>query len=727
MKTQFLSREEREIGRKNFFTYTLFNGFGFGFLADTTIYLLAIHFGASNIQLGYISSMIYLSGVLLIFTPKLVTGKNLINVYFWAWLLRGLVCLLNAAVLFVTDQIAVAVILVSYTLFCAFRIVGASLGNPVLQSISTASSLGNVLTHNTAYFNFGSIMGKVISFIIVSITIFKGFLGLMVLQAAGVIFNSISSLFIKKIPCREKIEIPPGQNIFVIFFKNIKDKKKIMPLLFYWNFLTIAVFAGFSIPLLKKIVGIEDNIIFLYTILITIATTLGMYMIRPFIDKISVKPFIMLATFSDFIFFIIWAFIKQTTPVYFIFIIGFVSMYLKGINQSMTNRYLISYMPQKENVTYNSMANFFAGIFSLLFGLVAGIAGDIGEKIHPGFFNQYYIIFLIASFLSFVSFILTFLIVDKDVKYNFKIPENIISSFQNLKSLIDVYYLDTAKDPEKRQNILISLKYKSAPFALNEIRKILKNPLSSETEEVLKSLFAKPRMKLLPDILDIACDKGFYHRASAIFALGAYPYPEVEKVLIDSLDDDNPRIKSNAAKSLARIGNKDYLEKIIALSEDKDNTTWDLMNYIIAILTIDKNNSYINRMFEIAQLNPEKSYKQSIFSLFSRVLEFNPELNSIYEKENYEKHLGLKLLLDEGRQFEDFYKNINIIRECYINLNYNKIWELIKNNLTRTCHEDLYCHINESIQNFDMTKADETNTLALLYFYFFILLGESGE
>jgi hypothetical protein len=73
-----------------------------------------------------------------------------------------------------------------------------------------------------------------------------------------------------------------------------------------------------------------------------------------------------------------------------------------------------------------------------------------------------------------------------------------------------VHYLDKTEDPDKRQTILMSLKYNSAPFALKEIRNILKNPLSSETEEVLKSLFSKPRPKLLPAILDIANDPGSY-------------------------------------------------------------------------------------------------------------------------------------------------------------------------------------------------------------------------
>jgi len=104
MKTHFLSLQEREKGAKNFLTFTFFNGMGFGFLADTVVFLLAIQFGASNMQLGYIASLINLSGIVLILTPRIVSGKNMIKVYFWSWLFRGLVCLINAITLFLSNQ-----------------------------------------------------------------------------------------------------------------------------------------------------------------------------------------------------------------------------------------------------------------------------------------------------------------------------------------------------------------------------------------------------------------------------------------------------------------------------------------------------------------------------------------------------------------------------------------------------------------------------------------------
>jgi hypothetical protein len=724
IKTHFLSQEERDTGRKYFSTFTLFNGLGFGFLADTTVYLLAIHFGASNIQLGYISSIIYLSGIMLIFSPKIIADRDLIRVFFWAWLLRGFVCLINAAVLFTSGQIAVAVILISYTLFCTSRIIGASLNNPVIQMISTPSNLGDILTHNTAYYNFGSILGKIASFAIMSITAIKGLIGLMILQGLGVMFNTIACVFLRRVPCREKIEITPGQNLIALFIKGLSEKKKLIPLVLFWNNLSMMVFAGFTIPLLRKTIGLEENIVFLYTIATAIAATCAMYMIRPFIDKVSLKPFVLSNAFFNVILFALWACIGRETPVYAIFILGSVFMFLNGINQSVVNRILISSIPHKNKVNYNSMVYFIAGILALTFGIAAGALGDVGDTYHPGPFNHYYLIFAAGMLLSAVTFFLGTLMDGRNPDF-FRKPQDLVKALGNMKSLFDVYHFDTAKSSEERKSILMSLKYTSAPFALEEIRKILKNPLSSETEEVLKSLFAKPRTKLLPDILDCANDRGFYHRATAIFALGAYPDPEVKRALVNFLGDETPRIRSNAAKSLARVGGNEYLDEIIKLSRDADNTTWDILNYVIAVMTIDRKSPFIGTMFDIADRQGEKSYKQAVFSVFSRMLECRPELNLIYQNENLGKFKGLRMLLDEARQFQVFYRNTSFISDSFTAGDYPALWKLFRGALEGLNPDPPYSFIRDSIAAYDETKADAATTLAMIYFSFFILIDET--
>ena len=59
MLTKFLSEEERQKGQKRVYNFQALNGLGFNFMGETPVYLMAIHFGATNIELGYISSVIF--------------------------------------------------------------------------------------------------------------------------------------------------------------------------------------------------------------------------------------------------------------------------------------------------------------------------------------------------------------------------------------------------------------------------------------------------------------------------------------------------------------------------------------------------------------------------------------------------------------------------------------------------------------------------------------------
>ncbi|MBN2547062.1 MAG: HEAT repeat domain-containing protein [Spirochaetes bacterium] len=721
MKTHFLSQNERQTGFKYFMVFTLFNGLGFGFLADTTVYLLAIHFGASNIQLGIISSLIYLSGILLLVSPTLLSGHNMITVYFWSWLFRGLVCLIYALTLFFTGQIAVFIIIGAYALFCTVRIIGVSLYNPMIQMLSTPSTLGNIITGNNARFNLGNIFGKIASFFVVSIPFLPGLYRLLSLQGIGIVFNTIAAFYLLKIPCREKIERSKEINVLTHLFRNILNKKRIIPLLMHWNYVSVVVIFGFSIPLLKKILLLEQNIVFLYTIIVAVSITLSMYLIKPIIDRISTKPVVFITSFLDIIFFILWALVKKGIPLYLVFILGAAAIFVKGINQSMIGRNLISSIPQKDKVTYNSMISFFAGIIAFSIGLIAGFAADIGEKHHPWIFNPYYMIFIFASFLSAINIFLNFFIEEKEHQSLTEIAE-VFLSFRNIKTLMNIHTFETTADPQKRQLILLSLKYSSSPVVLNEIKKILKNPLSSETEEVLKSLFTKPRPRLLPDILEIAKDKGSYHRATAIFALGAYPYPKVEKELIGFLDDEDVRIKSNAAKSLARINNKDYMDRYIELLKDSTNSIWDIMNYMIAIFSIDEKGKYLSEIFDISDFKDYDRYRQSVLSMASKLLNLTPELSNIYQMENMENLNGIRFMLDELRQLDPFYKDYKLLLDFFKNESYEKIWDWTKETLKKFKYKEPYVYFYNSIMEYDNKKYNKSNTIAAVYFAFFILL-----
>ena len=139
-RTKYLSRSERRIGGKRFLRFSAFNGLGVTFLGDAPITLLAIHFGAGNLELGLISAMIYASGVILLFIPRIFRGKNVVSVGFWAWIVRGSIGIPYAALLFLQGRSAVALIMILYALFCLSRTAGVAMVTTVQKRLNGESN-----------------------------------------------------------------------------------------------------------------------------------------------------------------------------------------------------------------------------------------------------------------------------------------------------------------------------------------------------------------------------------------------------------------------------------------------------------------------------------------------------------------------------------------------------------------------------------------------------------
>ena len=151
-KTRYLSEAEKREGQKHLYLQEMYNGIGYSWLGDTIVYLMAIYFSASNIALGYISAAAYITGVVLPFVPRIFHGKNHIKVQSTVWAFRGFVCLLYLGLYFLSGKSAVVLLLVVYTLFNLFRMIGVALHDSTVRTVSSSSNRGRVVAGmNTAY------------------------------------------------------------------------------------------------------------------------------------------------------------------------------------------------------------------------------------------------------------------------------------------------------------------------------------------------------------------------------------------------------------------------------------------------------------------------------------------------------------------------------------------------------------------------------------------------
>ncbi len=658
MLTKFLSEEERQKGRKRVYNFQALNGLGFNFMGETPVYLMAIHFGATNIELGYISSVIFLTGFILAGLPRILAGKNLINVQSTAWFIRGVVVLFYSALFFLEGRSAVLLILIVYTLFCSARIIGVAVWNPLIKMVTTSQNRGIVIAHGNVLNQSSSVISKLISFIVTSFQFFSGIVGILLLQVLGVFFNTVAVLQLKKVPCRETVEYHKGRNILVILKDSLKRKDRRYPLVLKWVTIGVVVLNGLTIAFIRKEAGFSNNLVFLYSMVMALSIILSGLFARTFADRMGSRPLLIGVNILLSVSFVVWILLPVTNsmglPVYIYFILGFFTNFFLWSGNVLVSRVLVNTMPEDESFSYNSMTNFVTAFFSLISGIAAGLLIDLGQNTGLMLFNTYSYLFSFAMILSLVLVFLSFLLIDKG-SMSARETAAILFSFEGMRAYMDIGKLNTTDDPVKKRTVLLSISQNEAPVATEEIRHIIASPLSSGKGEVLKSLFSHPRPVLLPELLKEAGDFGSYHQMNAVFALGAYPGKDTEKILLQLLDSDDVSIQSNAAKSLSRIGHNESLDKVRLYAEKADHA-WDKINFLIALKNMDPDGLVFRNIFNDSGKIHDGVFKQTYYSLAADLLALKPPLSEIYSSKNLKSGEGVKDFLEQTRNLDFFYK-----------------------------------------------------------------------
>ncbi|MBI9098793.1 MAG: HEAT repeat domain-containing protein [Spirochaetaceae bacterium] len=733
MLTKFLSEEERKNGESRVYKFQALNGMGFNFMGETPVYLLAIHFGASNIELGYISSVIFLTGFILVGLPRLLAGMNLIKVQSTAWFLRGLFVLLYLVLFFMEGRPAVLLILIVYTLFCSARMVGVVIWNPLIKMVTTSQNRGEVLAQGNIANQSASVVSKLISFIITSIQFFSGVAGLLLLQVFGVLLNTSAALQLRRVPCRETVEYHKSRNLFVIFIESLKDEKRRFPLLLKWVSIAVMVLNGLTIVFVRKEAGFTANFVFLYTMVIALANIFSGLFARTFADRIGSRPLLIGMNILLFLTFVIWILLplsgNTSIPILFYFILGFFSNFFLLSTNVLIARVLVNTMPEKDTFGYNAMINFIMAFFSFFSGILGGLLIDRGQSSPIKLPNSFSYLFLLILVLTLVLIILSLLITDRG-SLTAKETAGILFSLEGLRAYSYIGKLNTTEDPVIKKTVILSISQNDAPIATEEMRSIIASPLSSEKGEVLKSLFNHPRVELLKDLLKEAADYGSYHQAKAIFALGAYGEKDVEELLLKLLQSPDPAVRSNAAKSLGRIGHKASLNLIRQMASEADQA-WDKINYLIALKNMDPEGLIFRGIFKESSSFSRGKFRQTYYSLTADLLDMKPQLSLIYSSKNLKKGDGLRDFLEQTRDLMNFYDHHRDLIQWFDRGEWISIGEFCRKSLTNSKElqsaEPLF-HLKEAVINESLSfTANESHSvyddaLACVYFTYQILI-----
>lgn len=723
IKTRYLNDAEKRYGQKISYQVEAWNGIGYNFLADTMISLIALYFGASNLAIGYIASAPYIAGIVLPFIPRLLKGCNMIRMQALVWAFRSIVSIGYIALLYISKSYAVALILFIYTLFCTFRIIGIVLNDFSVKNISSATNRGSVISKIYAAYNSTSIASRFISFLVTTFN--NSLVALLTLQIVGVGASLMASFKISKIPCRSVVEYTKGRNIFTILIYYMHDKVIRYILLLRWLNLIITIIMSLTIIFLRKAVGFGNNLVFLYTILQSIAIVLSAFTTKSLVDQIGSRPIIIITYIMLFALFGVFALIPVTLHFSIYLVLGFILTFIVGITNILTARFLSAFIPDKDNVNFTSMVNFVTAVLAFITGILTGVFISVGEEYNFIIGNSYLIVFSFALILILISIIVAISSRERGSMRTID-AASVIFSKSSLVAFSVIGRLDKNISSVRRRSLITSLETNNSRIATSKYKEILSSPYSEQVKDVLRSLVDLPRRDLLPQIIEIATNDEHFAQIQAINVLSSYKRDDkVREVLVKLLSSKWASTRSVAARALSFTNRSyDYLDKVNHLSLFIRHIEEEV-DFIVAKSNMDKHGLYFKDLYKSSLDGKNRIYRQTRYSALAISLRpTTPDLASIYTCYKLKDIEDTKnVLIEENRDLHFIDLNFDILCESFNTNDFTNLKNIAQNYaLELENNENRFMYVKQAIENVDKVENfDDIDAIATLFFLIMVI------
>jgi hypothetical protein len=497
---------------------------------------------------------------------------------------------------------------------------------------------------------------------------------MVMLQMFGVVANLVSSRFVSKIPCRSTVQYAKGHGVgFQLRASMAKPLLRRRLFLRWFSTVTIIVF-NMSVPYLRVVLHLSSGWVMFYSVSLGLAVVCAGLATKDLADRIGSKPLVFFCSVASLFCLFLWAlFPVGIDPIWYYFL-GFVTNFFLSSVNLLVVRLIAQVMPDEEAVPFNAMVNFIIALFALAAGFLSGLMANLAPVAESLFSlggktagNPYTLVFLFAMCVDFiVVFISTRL--QEVGSYSTKDAAGVVFSLHGIQAVSMIERLQKTKDPTKRRELLLSLGSNLNNLATSELREILANPFSPDTEDAIRSLGEKPRRELLDDLIRIARDDDSYVQLNAIGALGSYKGEKARVALEGLLDGHWSSVRSMASRSLARqsAGDPAYLGIINELSMNTRHIDEEI-DYLIAKRELDKNGAFYQDFFLSVAQQRSATFRQTRYAVLASFLKFgSPRLAYLYElMNNGDVDDFLSDFLTDARDISAIDQNYNAIFEMF--------------------------------------------------------------
>ncbi len=738
MTSQYLSEKERFVGRREMLLFEVFNGISFGMLGDTLVYILAVRFCAGNMILGFIPTAVYVTSLIVPFLSKYLEGKNLGRTLYVNWMLRGLICLLYALMLFFDGVARTTILVFTFVMYMLFRAIGIISYDPIAKNLTTIHSRGRFYSTLNYAYNLTMMFAKIAA----SITtyFYDSVLAIVILQMIGVLGNTIASAHSKKIPCRLSYSKSSDMKIFPLFRIMMTDGKIRNRVFLKWIYFAVAIVMGMTIPFMSIKVGLSDGLVIVYSVVISLAYIAAGYVSKFLTDATGAKPILKICSFAVIIFTGIFVWSPEGLPVLFYFIIGFFMNFFLQTSVIQSNQLVVSALPNKNAAGFNIAVNLGAGIIAIIAGLISGWLVSYGEKISMlsdfVLLSDYSLCFFFGFLISIFGLVYTFTLREKNAK---KAME--LMSLKNLQAISELSAIENSMNSFYRRKHIMDLGEMSSSFIYGEVKRKLASPYSREIHDLLQVIGEKKSESYIPDCIRIAENDDNYMQVTAIETLSNFIDSQAAADCLEKIFYNSRWVsaKASAARALSGFSNKLHLlEDVRRLSQNAVHIETCVDCMIAEFFMDDKKRLFLD-IFSPWSLERNMYFKQTRYSCYdalllnksalSRLARLYEETNSmnndasniLYDEFISRKREILGIFLDDCRNIDLIDRNYDDIISALISLDGERIIGF-SNALLDECNGikdvkiEMCCNGLRKINHVNHARLTETDFIALLYF-----------
>lgn len=685
-RSHLLSAAEREAGLASFMRHITWNGLGVFLLNNTVVSLMAIHFAATNLELGYINAAFHVTGLVSLLVPRLFRGRRIVTLFGWAWIIRGFVAVGYGLLLFLSGPRARLAILILFTAFSVSRAVGVSVAHAVQREVMRDREMGSTIVNLNQRLGYSQLAAQLLGFLLLSVGFFSGIHGLVVIAYLGVIMNTVASIHILRIPGRSVVEAGRGEDPFGAFLSAMRHRNRGIPMVVHCLGMGVNVLLAFQVVFMRRVLLVPNSMAVLFTLLGAAGAIVSSMVLRPFADEVGEKPLLIISCGGVVVCSLVWTFIPTTLAMPLYYLLGFCTFFFLRALMTLKGTALIRAIPERNAVGYTSAGNMLLGAVALVMGLAGGALADItpgagagmvaGSPAGTGMLHQYSYTFLFTGAMALATMVFSAAL-PRGRSLSLMETGRIMLSLRNLRAFIDGNQLNLTVDPAQRESILLSLERSPTPIATSRLAQRLRSPSVAEKERVLRILFRSPREELFPEILAEAEDPGSYTRREAIFTLGAYPREESRALLRRILQEADYHTTDEQTavvlKSLARLECRDTLQEI-RRRRDHHLSPREELDLAVAEALLDPPGPQGQQVFQRIYARNSRRYAATLLLITLDALDCNPGLRGYLARETSSPGLGYRDLIEDAAEYRVIQTRRSALMELVDRQDYQGVW-----------------------------------------------------